>query len=221
MEILELMKSRHSVRKYVIKSIEDEKRNVLNKLTKDINELSGLNIQIVYDDPKCFKSLFSRIARFQNCNNYIVMIGNKRLENLDENIGYYGENLVLKAQELGLNTCWVGMTHGKIKVKLKDSEKVVIIIALGYGENNGVSRKSKKIEEISNITNGIPDWYKKGLEAALLAPTAVNQQKFKFEYTKDNINLIPLKGPYTLVDAGIVKYHFDIASGKEAIIKKD
>ena len=143
MDTLELIKSRHSVRKYINKEIENEKRNILNQLIKDINEVSGLNIQIVYDDPNCFKSVFSKFAKFQNCNNYIVMAGNSSLENLQETIGYYGEKIVLKAQELGLNTCWVGLTYGKIKVKIKNDEKVVIIIALGYGANNGVLHKSK------------------------------------------------------------------------------
>lgn len=220
MEILELMKSRHSVRKYLNKSIEQKKRKQLDETIKKINSKSKLNVQIVYDDPNCFKSIFSIVGGFQNCANYIAMIGDKSYDKLQEDIGYYGEELVLKAQELGLNTCWVGLTHGKLKVKLSDSEKLVIVIALGYGANEGVPHKSKKLEEISNVVEDIPEWYKKGLEAALLAPTAVNQQKFKFEYTEDSVSLIPLKGTFSLLDAGIVKYHFDTVARKAAIIKK-
>lgn len=218
MDVLELMKSRHSVRKYLNIEIEKEKREVLDNLAKEINNDSGLNIKIVYDDPSCFKSVFSKVARFQNCSNYIVMAGSKKLEKLHEKVGYYGEKLALKAQEIGLNTCWVGLTHGKIKAKLEKDEEVVIVIALGYGAEEGSVHKSKSIHDVTDL-NELPDWYKAGLEAALLAPTAINQQKFKFEYKDDTVYLIPLKGHYVLVDAGIVKYHFDIVSGKEAIIK--
>ena len=53
-----------------------------------------------------------------------------------------------------------------------------------------------------------------------IAPTAVNQQKFMFEYVgmKDNRHYVkPTKGfslvGYTQIDLGIVKYHFEHAIG--------
>lgn len=85
-------------------------------------------------------------GRFQNVRNYIVIVGTK---NDQEKAGYYGEKLVLKCQELGLNTCWVAMTHGKSKAEIKRGQKLLIIIALGYGETQGVMHKSKSISELS------------------------------------------------------------------------
>ena len=146
-------------------------------------------------------------------------MGDKKDKKLEVNSGYYGEKIVIKAQELGLNTCWVALTYKKSEVpcKINDNEKIVIIIAIGYGKNRGVKHKSKEFNEVSKTIENIPDWYKRGIEFALLAPTAINQQKFKFEL-KDN-NKVTIKvsgiGPCTKIDLGIAKYHFEIGAGRE------
>ena len=213
MDVLELMKSRHSVRQYTNKKIEPEKRAKLTEFAQVCNQESGLNMQILFDEPKCFNSLLSKVGKFKGCENYIAIVGKKSDPNIDEKAGYYGEKLVLKAQEMGLNTCWAGATHGKGAAKVEADEKQVILIALGYGANQGMPHKSKEISAVSNVTNNLPDWYAKGIEAALLAPTAMNQQKFNFTLQGNTVKASPGKGAYTMLDLGIVKYHFEAASG--------
>lgn len=215
MELIEIMKKRHSVRQYLDKKIESDKREVLDTLVEKINKENNLNIQIIYDEPKCFKSIFAKITKFRNCNNYISIIGKSNDEELDVKAGYFGEEIVLKAQSLGLNTCWVASTHGKTIATFAKDEREVIVIALGYGEGQGVQHKDKDLKEVSNVTENMPEWYKAGLEAALLAPTAINQQKFKFHLENDEVYLEQFKGPMHLVDKGIVKYHFEKISGHE------
>lgn len=112
MESLELMKQRHSVRQYNSQKIEEEKRKVLNQLLKECNEQSGLNMQILYDEPTCFDTMMAHYGKFSGVTDYIALVG-KKTADLSEKCGYYGEQLVLKAQELGLNTCWVALTYGK------------------------------------------------------------------------------------------------------------
>ena len=213
MDVLELMKSRHSVRQYTNKKIEPEKRAKLTEFAQVCNQESGLNMQILFDEPKCFNSLLSKVGKFKGCENYIAIVGKKSDPNIDEKAGYYGEKLVLKAQEMGLNTCWAGATHGKGVAKVEADEKQVILIALGYGANQGIPHKSKEISAVSNVTNNLPDWYAKGIEAALLAPTAMNQQKFNFTLQGNTVKASPGKGAYTMLDLGIVKYHFEAVSG--------
>lgn len=213
MDILELMKSRHSVRQYTNKKIEQDKRTELTELAEICNKESGLNIQIIFDEPKCFSSLMSKITKFKGCENYIAIVGKKNDADLDEKAGYYGEKIVLKAQEIGLNTCWAALTHGKCAAEISSDEKEVIVIALGYGANQGVPRKSKEFSAVSDRTDDLPDWYVKGIEAALLAPTAVNQQKFSFSLKDDVVRAEAGKGSLTMLDLGIVKYHFEAASG--------
>lgn len=212
MEILEVMKSRHSVRQYTDKKIESDKRSILNELAHECNSESGMNIQIMYDEPKCFDSFMAHYGKFSGCKNYIAVVG-KKSKDLDEKAGYYGEKLVLKAQELGLNTCWVAMTHGKSAAKIKKGEKLAIIISLGYGENQGVAHKSKPLSDVCSQTDGVPAWFVEGMEAVMLAPTAMNQQKFKFILNGDQVKAIATGGFYSGIDLGIVKYHFEAVSG--------
>lgn len=213
MEIIELMKERHSVRQYTDKKIEKEKREVLNALIAKINQKAGLHIQIIYDEPKCFNSMMAHYGKFDGVNNYIALVGEKSKS--DESLGYYGEQIVLKAQELGLNTCWVTMTHGKSKAQIDKGKKMVCLISLGYGKTAGVAHKSKKLSEVCNYKKDMPEWFLSGMEATLLAPTAMNRQKFYFELLPDNsIKITCGKGLYTKLDLGIVKYHFEVVSGK-------
>lgn len=215
MEMINFMKERHSVRQYTDKKIEKEKREVLNTLIVQINQKTGLHIQIIYDEPKCFDSMMAHYGKFDGVNNYIALVGKKNLK-LDENLGYYGEQIVLKAQELGLNTCWVAITHGKSKAQIDKGEKQVCLISLGYGKTSGVSHKSKELNEVCNHKKDMPEWFLTGMEAALLAPTAMNQQKFYFELlANDNIKLTAGKGFYTKLDLGIVKYHFESVTGRK------
>lgn len=213
MDILETMKSRHAVRSYHTKPIEQEKKDQLNKLAEQFNQESGLHIQICFEEPKAFNTFAAHYGKFSNVRNYIGLIGKKDDE---EKAGYYGEKLVLAAQEMGLNTCWVAMTYGKGKTAFKKDkgEKILCVIALGYGLTQGVPHHSKDSSAVSSIQGEKPAYWDRGVEAALLAPTAVNQQKFLLTY-KDGKTAIALKGLgfYTKIDLGIVKCHFEMAAG--------
>lgn len=214
METLEIMKQRHSVRQYEDRGIEPEKRSVLDALAADINRENDLHIQIVYDEPKCFDSMMAHYGKFTGVRNYIALVGPKS-DSLEETLGYYGEQLVLKAQELGLNTCWVAMTHGKSKAEIRKGEKEVCLISLGYGCKNGVEHKSRSMQELCNYRADMPEWFRNGMDAAMLAPTAMNQQKFFFELQPDgSVKATCGKGFYVKLDLGIVKYHFEALAGK-------
>lgn len=212
MDILEIMKARHSVRQYNGKKIESEKKGALIALAEECSREGGLSIQIIFDEPKCFDSMMAHYGKFRGVENYIALVGQKSPD-LDEKVGYYGEKLVLKAQELGLNTCWVAMTHGKSAAKIKKGEKLACIIALGYGITQGIAHQNKPVEQLCNCASGMPDWFAKGMEAALLAPTAMNQQKFYITLENEKVYAKAGKGFYTKMDLGIVKYHFEAVAG--------
>ncbi len=213
MEILELMQKRHSVRAYKSTPIEAEKRATLETLIADINQKAGLHIQAIWDDERCFDSFMARYGKFSGVQNYIALVG-KKSPSLDETLGYYGEQIVLTAQELGLNTCWVAMTHGKSRAVCEKGERAVCLIALGYGATEGVPHKSRPIGEVCRHEGEMPEWFCQGVEAALLAPTAMNQQKFCFELTPDGkVRATCGSGFYTKLDLGIVRYHFEKVTG--------
>ena len=213
MEMMELMKQRHSLRQYTDRVIEAEKRSALEELTAALNRKFGVHMQIIYDEPQCFDSMMAHYGKFTGVKNYIALVGVKSPA-LDETLGYAGEQLVLKAQELGLNTCWVAMTHGKSKAVIGKGEKQVCLIALGYGCTNGIAHRSKALSEVCRVQGEMPEWFLTGMEAALLAPTATNQQKFFFELLPDGkVKATARPGFYTKLDLGIVKYHFEALAG--------
>ena len=211
MEILEIMKNRHSVRQYKNQAIEESKRAELNSYIEEVNKESNLLIQIFYDEAKCFNSFMAHYGKFVNVKNYIAIVGKK---NEQEKAGYYGEKIVLKCQEMGLNTCWVAMTHGKSQAEIKKGQKQLIIISLGYGETQGVAHRSKSIDELGHADKDT-EWFKTGMEAVSLAPTAMNQQKFLFELKNDIVTAKSLGGFYSKIDLGIAKYHFEAVTGHE------
>lgn len=214
-EIVKLMEERHSVRQYRDIAIAPEQRTALGQLIEEINREAGLHIQIFYDEPKCFDSMMAHYGKFAGVKNYIALVG-KKSPTLEEALGYYGEKIVLKVQELGLNSCWAAMTHGKSKAEICKGEKQICLIAFGYGETQGQPHKNKPLQAVCNHTANMPQWFLKGMEAALLAPTAMNQQKFFFELRSDGkINAASGKGFYTKMDLGIAKYHFELGAGRK------
>lgn len=215
MTLSEAIEARHSVRSFKEVAIPEEIRSQLDEFTADCNKEGNLNISIRYDDTSGFDSRLARYGNFRNVQNYIVLAGKKE-GNFDFRCGYYGEKIVLFAQQLGLNTCWAALTFNKKKVKeiTAPGDTLCMVIALGYGETQGSSRKSKSVEEVVQTRGEMPDWFRRGVESALKAPTAMNQQKFAFGM-KNGEPAVKVKGmgPYTKVDLGIVSCHFEAASG--------
>lgn len=223
MTIIEAISARHSVRAYKEQPLAAEVVRALEDEIARVNHEGGLHVQLILNEPKAFQGTMAKYGKFRGVTNYMVVAGRKA-EDLDERVGYYGEHLVLTAQTMGLNTCWVGLSYSKVPgtYVLDDDEKIVCYIALGYGATQGVGHKVKTVEQVSNATDITPLWFRRGVEAALLAPTAVNQQKFSFEYlrmadgrhrvrAKRGLSLIG----YTHIDLGIAKYHFEVGAGKD------
>lgn len=216
MNINEAMKARHSVRAYINKPIEP---NTVKKLREEIdacNKEGDLNIQLITDEPEAFTGMLARYGHFSGVSNYIAMVG-KKGSGLSERLGYYGERIVLFAQALGLNTCWVGLTYSKRKSKIDvpKGEKLVCVISLGYGETQGKPHKDKPMEQLCEVKGEMPGWFRSGMEAAMLAPTATNQQKFILTLDGKTVKAKALTGPYSVLDLGIVKYHFEVGAGKD------
>ncbi|HIT89055.1 MAG TPA: nitroreductase [Candidatus Merdenecus merdavium] len=215
MELLEAIKNRHSVRNYLDKPIPESLVKQLQEEVDACNQESGLHIQLVTNEPKAFDGMMAHYGKFSGVQNYIALIG-KKGDNLEEEIGYYGERVALKAQTLGLNTCWVAMTFSKGVTKkncvIHQGEKLVCVLSLGYGKTQGVPHTSKSLETLCSVPGDMPKWFRNGMEAALLAPTASNQQKFFLTLKDDTVSIKSLGGFYSKVDLGIIKYHFEVGT---------
>ena len=217
MDLLTAIKNRHSVRSYIDKPIDSETLSELNAEIDACNKESGLHIQLVTNEPEAFDSMMAHYGKFSGVQNYIALVGRKSAD-FDEKSGYYGERIALKAQMLGLNTCWVAMTFSKGAAKkavvIESGEKLGCVLALGYGKTQGVAHTSKSMAQLCKTEGSMPEWFKNGMEAAILAPTATNQQKFLFTLNGQKVTAEATGGFYSKVDLGIVKYHFEDGSGK-------
>lgn len=216
MDIIEAMNARHSVRHYQKKAIEQDKVEQLYQEIDQINQQHHLHFQLILNELHAFESFFVHYGRFKNVQNYIALVGH---QDDQEKIGYYGESLVLKAQQMGLNTCWVAATYNRKKVpcQINDHEELICIITIGYGDNLGKPHKNMPIEKLYTCLDEPTDWFIKGMEAVMLAPTAMNQQKF-FLTLKDEHVEISSHGSYAKINLGIIKYHFEIGAHKQADI---
>ena len=216
MTIIEAIKERHSVRQYTTQPIEEELKKKLEQLIDECNRESGLHMQLICNDPECFDTLLAHYGKFKNAVNYIALVGSKDRDDLDETAGYYGQKIVLEAQQMGLNTCWVAGTFGRSKCKavIASDEKIVCVISIGYGASEGSKHRCKPMSKLCSVPEGeMPAWFKNGVLAAMMAPTAVNQQKFSIYMENGEAVITAGRGPMTRIDLGIVKYNFEAASG--------
>ena len=215
MTIMEAIDARHSVRAYKDIPIGQDIRGKLDEFVSRCNEESGLHITVRYDDPEGFDSRLARYGSFRNVKNYIILAGRKTAD-FNYICGYYGEKVVLYAQQLGLNTCWAALTFNRKRVRelIQEDETLCMVIALGYGETQGHPHKGKSLHDVVEVKGGMPEWFVEGVESALKAPTAVNQQKFTFTLDdgKPSVRARGL-GSNVKVHLGIVAYHFDAATG--------
>ena len=212
MTLQEAMKARHMVRKYTDKAIPADIVAKLNDRVNQNNEQYGLSIKLMINDGSAVPGVIKLILA-KGVNNFFIMAGPK---GADERLGYCGADLMLYAQTLGLNTWWVGGTYNrKGAAEKSEGATPVGIIAVGYGQTQGVPHKTKAADEVSSYAGEAPDWFKEGVDAALLAPTALAKQAFTMKGEGGTVHIDCNNGIFSGVDTGLVKYHFELGAGKE------
>ena len=219
MELIQAIEERHSVRRFENRPIPEEDVKALQASIAAFNQAGDLHMQLLLQEPKAFNSplirLVTHYGNFENVYNYIALIGRKD-KTLSERCGYFGEKLVLEAQQRGLGTCWVAGSYKKVPsaCDLDPGEKIVAVIAVGCKAEEGRAHKSRPLKDVIHVEGEAPDWFFRGVQAALLAPTAMNQQRFVFVWKDGKASARALLGPYSHIDLGIVKLHFEIGAGR-------
>ena len=219
MNLKEAIDLRRSVRKYLNVAIEQEKVDKLNEIIAELNKTLDLHIQLVLNDVDVStKNGKPKYGAFENAYNYFVLAG-KKCKNLNEKLGYAGECLALNCVTMDLGTCFVGMsyTNNKDKYSLAKDESLDLMLYVGYPNGSRGARKSKTYADVAK-GDDVPTWFKDGVNAALKAPTALNQQKFTLEYKNGKVKAKQGLGVYTKTDLGIVKYNFEIGAGVDSSI---
>lgn len=211
------MRERHMVRAYTDKPLSRETIAKLEERIKEYNKRYKLGIKLMVNDSRAFGK-FIKMLLAKNVQNYFIMAGDEA-EDLGERLGYCGAELMLYCQTLGLNTWWVSGTFNRNKTeRLVGLKTVVGVIAVGYGATQGVPHESKSPEDVctyESYDGTTPEWFTAGIEAALLAPTARNEQAFFIRGIGSEVILKYDEGFFAGIDTGLVKYHFELGAGTE------
>ena len=210
-----MIEKRHTVRKYLDKPLDMDLIGLLNDRIERNNCVYNLTFKLITNNSDGLSSL-ARLMSNNSVQNYIILAG-KDNSDLDKKIGYCGADLILYAQSLGLNTWWCGgMFNGKNALKHLDNKAVRVngVIAIGYGKTQGVPHKSKTADQVSHFKGDAPGWFKSGIKALLLAPSALNRQPYIVNGEGNKVSLKVKNGTFSQVDLGIGKYFFELGAGK-------
>lgn len=216
MTLEEAMRSRHTVRRYTGRKLPGDVVEQLNGRIGQNNRERGLAMSLVTENTEAFGPVL-RLFLAKGVRNYVILAGKDR-PGLEEDLGYCGADVMLLAQTLGLNSWWVGGTFrrkGLRKNAVPGAEKILGLLAVGYGAVQGAPHKSRTPGEIAAYEGEAPEWFAKGVEAVLLAPTALNRQAFSIRGEGRRVSMTCDSGAFSGVDLGIGKYHFEIGAGRE------
>lgn len=236
---------RRSMRKYLNEELQVgilEEINELCKSAKKLYEDIDMDIHVVEDGIKIQNIITGIIGSYGKIRapHYIVVTSNKK-EGYLENIGFALESIVLSLTDMGIGTCFIG---GSIRnqllkniIPISKNHEAVITISFGYpkDEKNIIKRavKSKKRMEISKLTSGyVTKTWQHILDAVRMAPTATNNQPWRFFINKNIMDIYFVKKNFIFmkhlqeinrIAVGIALYHIYIAADrldKEIEIKR-
>ncbi|MDD4239700.1 MAG: nitroreductase family protein [Desulfotomaculaceae bacterium] len=231
-EAIERRKSRRSFEQRHIDQA-DNKR--LKELCNGFSPYPDVRAVFRTDSPdEVFKGAIGHYGMIKGAPAFIAFIGDRKSLYVNERIGYLGEGIILEATSLGLDTCWVGgFFRPEVAANLVGTyrgERVLAVTPVGYAKNNisleerimtGFGRTHRR-KPLSDLVSGLdeskwPTWIQKSLEAARLAPSAVNRQPWRFEVAEQSITVSVdnQKDKYGIskrLDCGIAMLHIELGA---------
>ncbi len=206
-----LVRKRYSCRTFDGKGVEKEKLDILkNKIEKINSELKEIRFGIIDKRILKSKNFFSRgtYGMFKGDIFYIVGAMKKNIPYGWEKFGFYMENLLMLAEDINLNTCWIGGVFDRkgfgSEIDVKDDEIVPAIVPIGYAAEKRTLRdkivrwsakgdKRKNSEDLfffgdfsTPISLDNRKELKEILENVRLAPSASNKQPWRFLFHSNN-----------------------------------
>ena len=207
----------------------------INSICNDFRPFPSARAVLITDNPETvFKGAMGPYGKVKGSPAFIAFVGHMRSLYVQEQIGYTGEGIILEAETMNLATCWVaGFFRRKITeslIEIDINERVLAITPIGYAAERlsleeklmtgfGLTHKRKKLTELATGLNELewPKWIKVSLEAARLAPSAVNRQPWRFHIEPDSITVSvnAMKREYGVskrLCCGIAMLHIEIAA---------
>ena len=217
------------------RSIEADKLSLLDAVCREFMPFSGARACLVTDPVKdVFKGIIGSYGKIKDAPVFIAFVGNMDIPSVQEEVGYTGEGVILEATALGLNTCWVAGFFRPDSVtslvKIKSNERILAVTPVGYSHRiesweeklmTGFGRHHRRIP-VSKLMSKrgqdkLPEWIRASIQAARLAPSAINRQPWGFDVGNDSITVyVRTGGPEFTVskrlDCGIAMLHIELAA---------
>lgn len=211
----------------------DQQLSRLGEVAADFRPFDDARAVVIDEvPPSLFTGVIGSYGRVTGARSALAFIADSRSPHADEHCGYTGEGVVLEAHAMGLATCWIGGLFSREQsrrlVDLREGEVIRAISPVGpaspkatdaekilYG--HGRPKRRRPIEEIARGHCRWPEWAVWGVEAAQLAPSAMNLQPWRFRYENGAVvvGAAPgLKG-FRRLDCGIAMLHFELGARSE------
>lgn len=219
---------------FAARPVEEQQLKDLAVFCHAFRPFSGARAALVNRSPeRVFRGAIGSYGKIKGASAFIAFIGDMKDPNVQEKVGYTGEGIVLEASSCGLGTCWVGgffrPDTAASLTDMRENEKVLAVTPLGYAEKKvsleekimtGFGRTHKRTP-LGALVSGLkadiwPEWVTKALEAARLAPSAVNRQPWRFYISGNGITVAVdnLNDSYSIskrLDCGIAMLHIEAA----------
>ena len=226
---------RRSRRSFAPKLIEPDLLAKLQTLCAEFRPFPHARAVLVAESAdKVFKGAIGPYGKVKGSPAFIAFIGDMSSNSVQEETGYLGEGIILEATALHLATCWVaGFFHPEVVaslIKLDKSERVLSVTPVGYANKLlsleerlmtgfGWTHRRKSLSKLakSSEQKEWPEWIKKALEAARMAPSAINRQPWRFLITEDGITISVDRigrdfNVARRLDCGIAMLHLELAA---------
>jgi nitroreductase len=226
---------RRSRRMYDAGELKPEELARLQTVCREFMPFPGARADLVTQSPeKILKGAVGHYGKVKGATALIAFTGDMDDPYVQEKVGYLGEGVILEATAMGLATCWVGgFFRPKVAASVVNTvgnEKVLAVtpvgraverltreevIMTGFGRNH---RRKPLTELVAGLNeNDWPHWIKAALEAARIAPSAINRQPWRFHVEPDSITVSVDNPRYNIgvskrLDCGIAMLHIEAAA---------
>lgn len=227
---------RHSRRQFDGRKLPQELFNTLSHFAQELGtQLSGARAVVVAENPdKVFKGAVGSYGKIKGAPAYVAFIGDMNDPHVNEKVGYLGEYFVLEATAQGLGTCWIGGFFKpevvQAQIRVENGEQVLAVSPLGFAAKEytfeeklmsglAKSHKRKTLDSLllTQQKEPLANWISSALEAARIAPSAVNRQPWRFSIEKNSvkISMDNHRNSFHIskrLDCGIAMAHLEIAA---------
>jgi nitroreductase len=242
LSLQEAIRVRHSTRRYADQTVSEEIRRQLFDRAAEAEHLHtpGVRLELV-NGREQVASILSRYAGIyglvQGAPHLILGILSEDSDGARLDLGYVLEQVVLEATRLGADTCWMTGSYEPDEaaqaVEVASGESVAAAIALGYAREDRLARlhdtvvrrmagahQRKPLEELVFDGRWGEPWHTqeadeamvKMLEAARLAPSAINRQPWRFVLRPGEIHGTVRAVDTGPIDAGITMSHITLVA---------